>query len=146
MADVDRCTREAEWGLVEFPSKHAAVIACIPNAQRVLFFRNKSSKQIESDLVLLSNEIVDTIQQEFAPVANHIVLQNASSNNREGADLFCDLDDGSRLDIEVKFGAKTDHAIGMDAFEQIFGTKAFTETASLNRRKIWKALYAKEYP
>lgn len=145
MADVDRCTREAECGLVEAPYSHALIIASLQNSHRVNFFRNKSAKQIEHDLARLSNEIIDTIIKAYNN-KGRIVLRSASSNNREGADLYCILDDGSRLDIEVKFGAKTDHAIGMEAFERIFETNAFTNTASLEKRKLWKMMFAKEYP
>lgn len=147
MADVDRCTREAELGIVDDPQKHAETIACLDNSLRVKFFRNKSKEQIAQDLIRAQNEIISSIHEIFHLDSSYkINLENSSANNREGADLFCYLDDGSKLDIEVKFGAKTDHAIGMDAFSKIFGTPSFSAAASKEKRKLWKSLFAQEYP
>lgn len=147
MADVDRCTREAELGLVGNPQQHADIIAHLDNSLRVRFFRNKNRDQIAQDLIRSKNEIISSIKNIFHVDSRYkINLHNSSDNNREGADLFCYLDDGTRLDIEVKFGAKTDHAIGMDAFSNIFGTSAFSAAASTEKRKIWKSLFAQEYP
>lgn len=147
MADVDQCAREAELGIVNDPQKHAGIIASLDNSLRVKFFRNKNKEQIAKDLIKAKNEIISSIYSSFhIDNSFDIILCNSSDNNRVGADLYCFLDDGTRLDIEVKFGAKTDHAIGMDAFASIFGTSAFSKAASVEKRKLWKSLFSQEYP
>ena len=94
MPDVDRCSREAELGLVDRTLEHASNIAMLDDAVRLTFFRGKSAKQIYEDLIRLRSEVVSAIKKAFnVNNGGDIQIRNSIDNNKIGADLICVLPD-----------------------------------------------------
>lgn len=144
MADVDQCVRECEAALCDGVELHAKNIFRLPAFQKVRLLRDKTEQQIITILENCKQTIQIQIATEF--YGNRIAfgdvkLEKSSNNNRDGADVFHQLPNGKTIDIEVKFGAETNKAIGMAQFRQIFGTDIFTEALNPVQRRAWVALY-----
>jgi len=148
MPNVDSCVREAEAGLCGDFKQHSLAITRINDNERVLIFRGKEAQDIEFILQTCSQTIKAHIIDRFYPNSNvsinDISLEHGSNNNKEGADLIHILPNKERIDIEVKFGEKTDKNIGMDKFEKIFGSQAFSKALSKENRNKWRELYCQE--
>ena len=144
MADVDTCSRYAEAGLCDDPKTNAIKISEISDDLRNIIFRGKDAARIEKMLRKYSETIKNSISKKYN--FECAKLSASSDNNRDSADLFCLLPNGQRLIIEVKFGAYTDKAAGMQNFANIFGTTAFTDALSLEQRKEWEKMITIEYP
>ena len=142
MPNVDSCVREAEAGLCGNRMEHAQRIAAISNGLRTQIFRQKSVSEINKILQQCSETIracvIDKFYSDDDTISiDDIVLESSSNNNRDGADLVHKLPDGKIISIEVKFGAQTDRNIGMNVFENIFGSKVFTNALSVSNRRSW---------
>lgn len=144
--NVDQCTRYAEAAMCGQRDFYARQIAAISSEkQKAKVFRNKTSSQVESILVRLSEEIRKSIIGKYyrnspGTRIEDVVLTQSSDDNRAGADLFHDWN-GVPIAIEVKFGAETSRNIGMDTFDRIFGTDVFSVATSRMIRKEWERLF-----
>ncbi len=148
MPNVDFCVREAELGLCGNFNQHSFAIAGINDSERVKIFRKKDAKGIEIILKNCSKTIKAYIINRFYHnnriSINDISLKHGSDNNKVGADLIHILPNKKSIDIEVKFGEKTDKNIGMAVFEKIFGSQAFSKALSKEKRNEWRELYCQE--
>ncbi len=145
MANVDKCVREAENGLCGNIEIHANNIFKLPTSNKVILFKNKNIPYIINCLSSYQEYIKETIINIFYKNINidmkDIELKPSSDDNKDGADVFHILPNGKRIDIEVKFGSKTDKQIGQDSFMDIFGTDVFKKALSVSQRKEWVRLY-----
>lgn len=148
MANVDYCVREAEVGLCGDFDRHSFAISNIDNTERVKVFRNKNANGISDILKNCSRTIkayiIGKFYKDMNISINDITLIHGSNNNKVGADLLHILPNQKSIDIEVKFGEKTDKNIGMAIFEKIFGCKFFSIALSKEKREEWKDLYLDE--
>lgn len=145
MADVDLCVRYAELGLCSEPSLYALKICALPDSVKNIVFRGKTQAEIAEILVRFSDFIKKSFSEEYGFSCKS--LNHESDNNREGADLYTvNPKTGTKITIEVKFGAHTDKAAGMENIERIFGTDVFTRALSLENRKKWREKLITEYP
>lgn len=147
MANVDQCVRYSELAMCEDIDLYGERISQIPNANRVMVFRNKNKDEI----VEILRNCKKTVQLDVAKIyydddVNYqdIEFTSDSNNNRDGADIIHTLESGLEVSIELKFGQKTDRAIGMAMFEKIFESDYFTKALTLDRRREWVAGYVEE--
>jgi len=144
MADVDKCVRECEAALCDGVELHAKNIFQLPAAQKVRLLRDKTEQQIITILKNCKQAIQIQIATEFYSnkiAFGDVKLEKSSNDNRDGADVFHKLPNGKIIDVEVKFGAETNKAIGMAQFTQIFGSNIFTEALNPSQRREWIELY-----
>lgn len=144
MANVDRCTRLAEAGLCDNVEENAKRIAELPENIKNQIFRGKKAKSIQAMLVRFSETIIEAVEQKYH--AKCLGIHPSSNNNKDGADLVCNLSDKDTVTVEVKFGSYTDKAAGMKAAARILGTQIFSDVLSIQQRREARALVAKEYP
>lgn len=146
MANVDECVRLCEAALCSKLKENAEGIYKLPNTKKVLIFRNKGLSEIINILENCKETIQISLLNEFyqGELSNKkisfkdLILKKSSDNNKKGADLFHILPNGNIVDIEVKFGQKTDKAIGMKVFNEIFGNNIFSDILSSTQRVKWK--------
>ena len=148
--NVDQCTRYCEAAMCGNVQPYAERIHAIPDAYRVRIFRNKTQAQITEILYRLSGEIKKIVFSKFYSCNDgytfqDVCLTQTGNNNREGADLIHRHKlTGEEINIEVKFGEKTDRNIGMKMFNKIFGNTIFLDALSMSIRKEWKERYYRE--
>lgn len=146
--NVDECVREAELSLCGDIVEHALNITKLENPIRVSSFRNKNADEIINILTncrdTIKRYIIAKYYKDKSYPLEKIKLNHTSDNNKIGADLYHILPSGEKIDIEVKFGAKTDRNIGMAIFDKIFGCAIFSKTLSVEQREKWKALFIKD--
>ena len=149
MANVDKCVRECEAALCsDNIDKNVNAILSLPDNEKVRILRGKTKNEITDFL----NNCKRFIKLQIAHSHyggqlrdfEKYVLSPTSNNNKDGADVFHILPNKQRIEIEVKFGAKTDKAIGMKVFENIFGTNIFSQTLLNSIRDGWKNTFIRE--
>lgn len=137
MPNVDECVRLCENALVEDLELNSRLISRLDSNLRVHLFRNKDvyfiQKSLSNSKRVIQQKIIDSFYSDFS--VNEIKLIKGSKNNKEGADLIHILPSGEIVEIEVKFGQATDKNIGMEQFNNIFGTSVFQDNLNLNARK-----------
>ncbi|OYX42408.1 hypothetical protein B7Y94_03440 [Candidatus Saccharibacteria bacterium 32-49-12] len=140
MANVDQCVRYCELAMCEDMALYSDMITQIPDLNRVVALRGKNRQQIIDLLTNCRKTVqIDIVNLYYSDGINYtdITFTSDSTNNRDGADIIHTLPSGQAISIELKFGQKTDRAIGMVTFENIFGASHFTEALSVNTRKGW---------
>jgi hypothetical protein len=150
MANVDKCVRYCEEALCVNLEENARKIFGLPNAEKVVVFRDKTEHEIAMTLRNCRETIQISLMHEFYDehiIWKKVAFQNltlapSSNDNKEGADVLHKLPNGDVVDIEVKFGQKTDKAIGMKVFATIFGSNVFSEALSVKNRKSWQTNFA----
>ncbi len=144
MADVDMCVRLCELAMCNDVAVYADKISQIPDSKRVLVLRSKSRAQI---IEILDN-CKKVVQLDIVNIYYHddtnyqdISFTSDSDNNRDGADIIHTLSNGLDVTIELKFGKKTDRAIGKQSFEKIFETSYFTEALASQTLRGWRTQF-----
>lgn len=145
MPDVDQCVRYAEHALCGNSLEMSRKIFELDDDIKVKIFQNKDPEEINTIINNASSEIKKFIVDKFYNgELRDIVLYPASRNNKEGSDLYHMVNNQQRIDIEVKFGAKTDRNIGKDRFVEFFGSSVFSEALALEIRGGWVKQYIQE--
>lgn len=146
MANVDQCVRWAEEGLCGNEAECATKIAALPEAEKVKIFHEKSGTEVEGLLRKFRQDIIGELQREYnVATAKAVQLVPSSNNNRVGADVVGFVDGVARVNIEVKFGSKTDHAMGAEKFREFFGIDPYSLAVSRERRCEWRNNYVEEW-
>lgn len=140
--NVDFCTRllEKSFTLNDICDVIYA-IENIPNENRVSLLRNKSGNDIKNIIVDMKM-FLDRIISNLASRYGHRIMSE-DTNNRNGADLYTIIDN-KKYNIELKFGHKTDRALGMKALMNLLDFDGFKNALSLSIRKQWRNLIENE--
>jgi len=147
MPNVDNCVRYAEAALSSDETHYADLICDLDEQQKVNVFKNKSREEVRNILLSCRDAIKQCLNNKFyngTGNSDDFILSSASNNNKKGADLYHILPNGEKVDIEVKFGLKTDRNIGMRAFKRIFNFNPFSAALSAPNRKKWISLYQQD--
>lgn len=147
--NVDECVRYAEAAMCGDCEKYACKIASILDENtKVRIFRGKCQQEIQAILKRLADQIRKMILCKYYDNVlefsyEDLILHKSSNDNKKGADLYHEhLKTHEKIDVEVKFGEKTDRNIGMKLFKDIFACDAFDKALSLPQRKEWETLFS----
>lgn len=141
MPNVYDCVKAAEKGLCGDYDTYAETIAAMSDNVKVKAFRNKDADSIKNILISGSKTIKEYIRDTFYNgdiSLNDIKLVPGSTNNKDGADVNHTMKNGETVTVEVKFGSETTKNSGEEVFEKIFGTKAFKNALSCEKRESWR--------
>ena len=147
MADVDMCVRLCELAMCADVATYAEKISEIPDSKRVLVLRGKDWTQITEILENCKNVVqldIVNIYYDSNTSYRDIKFTSGSANNRDGADIIHTLSSGLDIHIELKFGKKTDRAIGKQTFEKIFENSFFTDALDSSILSGWRTQYITE--
>ena len=135
--NVSGCTSLCEQYISNPDSSIPEAISLIPDENRISILRGCDAGRIGKRLEAWRGDICAGLERKYGHLAS---IEAGSADNKTGADIAATLEDGSRLDVELKFGSETNSNVGLATFSRLFGVSL--EMPIEIRQKWFKMVYA----